>query len=142
MNDLLQSEVINDQDFEKTVIDEEEFFERDLFQDVLELKSLKKVAETTTVDINKLQDQVYQTLFGLYQQTMGNKTSESTGQNEVFTIFELFFKNYYQHFRQAMEIIIANQSPIKVAYFLGKNSDKITLMLDQFINELEHEVVA
>jgi hypothetical protein len=41
-----------------------------------------------------------------------------------------------------MENIIANQSPIKVAYFLGKNSDKITFMLDQFIKELEHEVVA
>jgi hypothetical protein len=140
MIDRLESDVSAGQDFEKTIIDEEEFFERELFQDVLELKSLKKVAEKTAVDINKLQDQVYQTLFGLYQQTRGIKIDGGSERDEAFTIFELFFKNYYQHFRQAVEGLIANQSPIKVAYLLGKNSDKVTAMLDQFIKELEHEV--
>jgi hypothetical protein len=140
MMDRLESDVSAGQDFEKTVIDEEEFFERELFQDVLELKSLKKVAEKTAVDINKLQDQVYQTLFGLYQQTRGIKIDGGAERDEAFTIFELFFKNYYQHFRQAVEGLIANQSPIKAAYLLGKNSDKVTAMLDQFIKELEHEV--
>jgi hypothetical protein len=140
MNDIFESDLSPDQSFEKTVIDEEEFFEGELFQDVLELKSLKKVAENTAVDISKLQDQVYQMLFSLYQQTRGIEPDQSSGKDEVFAIFELFFKNYYQHFRLAMEGLIAEHSPIKVAYFLGKNTDKVTAMLDQFIKELEHEV--
>ncbi|HBE80052.1 MAG TPA: hypothetical protein DDW65_20065, partial [Firmicutes bacterium] len=115
MNDIFESDLSLDQSFEKTVIDEEEFFEGELFQDVLELKSLKKVAETTAVDISKLQDQVYQMLFSLYQQTRGIEPDQSSGKDEVFAIFELFFKNYYQHFRLAMEGLIAEHSPIKVA---------------------------
>jgi hypothetical protein len=140
MNDISTTDVIAEQNLENTVIDEEEFFERELFQDVLELRSLKKVAETTEIDINKLQDQVYQALFDLYQKSRGIKAESVSGQDEAFMIFELFFKNYYQHFRQAMESLVATQSPIKLAYFLGKNCDKITAMLDQFIKELEHEV--
>jgi len=140
MNDILNFENTPEQALEKTMIDEEGFFERELFQDVLELKSLKKVAETTATDLDKLQDQVYQTLFNLYQQTRGVKVDNTPEQDEVFTIFELFFKNYYQYFRQAMEKLITSQSPIKIAYFLGKNSNKITSMLDQFIKDLEHEV--
>ena len=139
MNDILKSEDEH-QAFEKTLIDEEEFFERELFQDVLELKSLKKVAETTSVDVNKLQDRVYQTLFELYQQTRGVHVPDP-GKDEIFPIFELFFKNYYQYFRQAMEHLITTQSPIKIAYFLGKNSDKVTAMFDQFIKELQNEIV-
>jgi hypothetical protein len=139
MNDILNSENTN-QEFEKTLIDEEEFFERELFQDVLELKSLKKVAETTAVDVNKLQDQVYQTLFNLYQQTRGINVSSPSQQDEIFPIFELFFKNYYQYFREAMDSLLKTQSPIKIAYFLGKNSDKVSAMFDQFIKELQHEV--
>jgi hypothetical protein len=140
MSEILKSDVDTELAFERTLIDEEEFFERELFQDVLELKSLKKVSETTAIDINKLQDQVYQTLFSLYQQTRGINPTVSSEKDEVIAIFELFFKNYYQHFRMAMETMIANHAPIKVAYFLGKNSDKVTAMLDQFIKELEHEV--
>lgn len=140
MSEILQSELDQDLAFEKTVIEEEEFFEKELFQDVLEMKSLKKVAETTTADINKLQGQIYQTLFNIYQQTLGINEAGGSEQDEVFAIFELFFKNYYQHFRMAMENVIAGHSPIKVAYFLGKNTDKVTAMLDQFIKELEHEV--
>ena len=138
MNDILNSENVS-QAFEKTLIDEEEFFERELFQDVLELKSLKKVAETTAIDVNKLQDEVYQTLFNLYQQTRGINVT-SPGQDDIFPIFELFFKNYYQYFRQTMESLLTTQSPVKIAYFLGKNSDKVTAMFDQFIKELQHEI--
>ncbi len=138
MNDILNSENVKPE-FENTLIDNEEFFERDLFQDVLELKSLKKVAETTAIDVNKLQDQVYQTLFSLYQQTRGLNTP-NPGQDDIFPIFELFFKNYYQYFREAMESLLKTQSPVKIAYYLGKNSDKVTAMFDQFIKELQHEV--
>ncbi len=138
MNDILNSENVS-QAFEKALIDEEEFFERELFQDVLELKSLKKVAETTAIDVNKLQDEVYQTLFNLYQQTRGINVT-SPGQDDIFPIFELFFKNYYQYFRQTMESLLTTQSPVKIAYFLGKNSDKVTAMFDQFIKELQHEI--
>src|SRR4051812_27912167 len=85
---------------ENTVVDEEEFFERALFDDVLEMKSLKQVTENTAADLGKLQDQAYQTLFELFQKTRGITTLSST-QDEVFGIFELFFKGYYQHFRLA-----------------------------------------
>ncbi|HBF35847.1 MAG TPA: hypothetical protein DDW50_00825 [Firmicutes bacterium] len=139
MSDILNSENCTEQAFEKTMIDEEEFFERELFQDVLELKSLRKVAENAAIDVNKLQDQAYQTLFSLYQQNRGIKAA-SPGQDDIFPIFELFFKSYYQYFRQAMEGLLATESPVKVAYFLGKNSDKVTAMFDQFIKDLQHEV--
>ncbi len=138
MNDILNSESVSPE-FENTVIDDEEFFERELFQDVLDLKSLKKVAQTAAVDVNKLQDRVYQTLFTLYQQTRG-VNPPSPGQDDIFPIFELFFKNYYQYFREAMESLLKNQSPVKIAYYLGKNSDKVTAMFDQFIKELQHDV--
>ncbi len=138
MNDILNSENVKPE-FENTLIDNEEFFERDLFQDVLELKSLKKVAETTAIDVNKLQDQVYQALFTLYQKTRG-LNAPNPGQDDIFPIFELFFKNYYQYFREAMESLLKTQSPVKIAYYLGKNSDKVSAMFDQFIKELQHEV--
>jgi hypothetical protein len=118
-------------------IDEEEFFERELFEDVLEMKSLRKVSETTEIELNKLQDQVYQCLYELYQKNRGVSPPEK---NEVFGIFELFFKNYYQHFRTAMESLISSRSPIKVAYFLGKSSDRILESLNQIIQEIEKEL--
>ena len=139
MSDILNSENGAEEAFEKTLIDEEEFFERELFQDVLELKSLKKVAENAAIDVNKLQDQAYQTLFNLYQQTRGINVSNS-GQDDIFPIFELFFKSYYQYFRQAMEGLLATESPVKIAYFLGKSSDKVAAMFDQFIKEIQNEV--
>ncbi len=140
MNEILTTDEINNLALENTVIDEEEFFEKSLFQDVLEMKSVKKVAESTAIDLGELQDQVYQNLFKLFQQNRGISEPENSEKDEVFAIFELFFKNYYQHFRIAMEALIISKSPIKVAYFLGKNADKITAMLDQFIGDLENEI--
>lgn len=121
----------------KTIVDEEEFFERDLFEDILGMKSLRKVSEVSTVELTKLQNQVYQCLFELYQKSRGVNLADN---NEVFGIFELFFKNYYQHFRTAMEGLITNSSPVKVAYFLGKSSDKMLTLLDQVVGEIEKEL--
>ncbi|MGE5583828.1 MAG: hypothetical protein ACM3X9_15025 [Bacillota bacterium] len=139
MSDLLKEVDCVNPALEETVIDSEEFFERELFQDVLEMKALKKVAENIAIDINKLQDQVYQQLFQIFQEARGIKNGTAE-KDDVFTVFELFFKNYYQHFRGSMEKLLATKSPVKVAYFLGKNADKITAMLDQMISDLEHEV--
>lgn len=122
---------------DKNFIDEEEFFERALFEDVLEMKSLRKISESTEIELPELQDQVYQCLFKLYQK---NRGVENPDKNEVFGIFELFFKNYYQHFRIAMERLITEGSPVKVAYFLGKSSDRIISLLDQAIQEIETEM--
>jgi len=122
---------------QKSAVDEEEFFERDLFEDILEMKSLRKVSEVTTVELTKLQNQVYQCLFELYQKNRGVNLSDN---NEVFGIFEIFFKNFYQHFRTAMEGLITNSSPVKVAYFLGKSSDKMLMLLDQVVREIEKEL--
>lgn len=121
----------------KNIVDEEEFFERELFEDILEMRSLRKVSEVTAIEFSKLQDQVYQCLYQLYQTNRGLIPPEK---NEVFGIFELFFKNYYQHFRTSMEGLISRCSPVKVAYFLGKSSDKILEMLDQTILEIEKEL--
>jgi hypothetical protein len=123
---------------EKTMVDEEEFFERELFEDVLEMRSLRKVSEATDIEFPKLQDQVYQCLYQLYQRNRGMIPPEK---NELFGIFELFFKNYYQHFRSSMEGLISRCSPVKAAYFLGKSSDKLLEMLDQTILEIEKELV-
>lgn len=122
---------------DKNIVDEEEFFERELFEDILEMRSLRKVSEVTAIEFPKLQDQVYQCLYQLYQKNRGLIPPEK---NEVFGIFELFFKNYYQHFRTSMEDLISRCSPVKVAYFLGKNSDKMLEMLDQTILEIEKEL--
>jgi hypothetical protein len=125
---------------EKAVIDEEEFFERTLFQDVLEMKSLKKVSEVTATGIEKLQDQAYQCLFSLYQKARGVDVAENQAKDEIFTVFEMFFKSFYQYFRLNMETLIATGSPIKIAYILGKKSDLIISMLDQFVKEIEKEI--
>ena len=125
---------------EKAVIDEEEFFERALFDDVLEMNSLKQVSDTTAGDLKLLQEKTYRCLFDLYQKERGITTTGSE-KDEVFGIFEIFFRNYYQHFRSAMEELIKARSPIKVAYFLGKNSDKMQEMLTQVIKEIEKELL-
>jgi hypothetical protein len=122
---------------DKNGVDEEEFFERELFEDILEMRSLRKVSEVTAIEFPKLQDQVYHCLYELYQKNRGMIPPEK---NEVFGIFELFFKNYYQHFRSAMEELISRCSPVKVAYFLGQRSDKILETLDQTIQEIEKEL--
>lgn len=133
----LKTAIITDPAVEKNIVDDEEFFERELFEDILEMRSLKKVSEVTAIEFSKLQDQVYQCLYQLYQKNRGLIPPEK---NEVFGIFELFFKNYYQHFRTSMEGLISRCSPVKVAYFLGKSSDKILEMLDQTILEIEKEL--
>lgn len=122
---------------ETTMVDEEEFFERELFEDILEMRSLRKVSEVTAIEFSKLQDQVYQCLYQLFQKNRGIVSPEK---NEVFGVFELFFKNYYQHFRTSMEELFSRCPPVKVAYFLGKNSDKILKTLDQTILEIEKEL--
>ena len=139
MDEQLKSIDENSIDLENTVVDEEEFFERSLFDDVLEMKSLKQVSETTATDLGRLQDQVYQNLFKLFQKTRGLTTPDSS-QDEAFGIFELFFKNYYQHFRLAMESLLETKSPVTVAYFLGKNTDKMISILDQVVKEIEKEL--
>ncbi|HOP75807.1 MAG TPA: hypothetical protein PLC07_12280 [Bacillota bacterium] len=118
----------------------EEFFEDALFQDILGMKSIPQVAEKTAYDLKELQDDVYQALFALFQKTRGIATPSSTGSDDIFLIFETLFKGFYQHFRQAMEAISQDQPPVKVAYVLGKNSDKLLKMLDQFIQEINKEL--
>lgn len=118
----------------------EEFFEDALFQDILEMKSIVQVSEKTAYDLKELQDEVYQALFTVFQKTRGISTPSSTGSDEIFLIFETFFKGFYQHFRQAMEVIAHDKHPVKVAYILGKNSDKLLKMLDQFIQEIREEL--
>ena len=124
------------------VIDEEEFFERALFQDILEMKSLKQVSEATDTRVEKLQDQAYQSLFSLYQRVRGQESTDSrTGdKDEIFEVFELFIKNFYQQFRQTMEELVANRSSVKIAYILGKRSDLIINMLDQLVKEIEKDL--
>jgi hypothetical protein len=117
----------------------EEFFERALFQDVLEMKSIKEVSDATALQPQQLRDDVYDCLFKFFQKTRGVNSGES-GQNEMFAVFELFFKNYYQHFRLAMEGLITEHSPVQVAYALGMKSDRLIKMLDQFIKEVETEL--
>jgi adenylate cyclase len=133
----LKAAILPEPAADKNIVDEEEFFERELFEDILEMRSLRKVSEVTAIEFPKLQDQVYQCLYQLYQKNRGLIPPEK---NEVFGIFELFFKNYYQHFRTSMEDLISRCSPVKVAYFLGKSSDKILEMLDQTILEIEKEL--
>ncbi len=119
------------------MVDEEEFFARELFEDVLEMKSLRKVSEATEIELNKLQDQAYQCLSELFQK---NRDGSLPDNNEVFGLFELFFKNYYQHFRTAMEALLVDCSPVKVAYSLGKSTDKMLALLDQIVAEIKKEV--
>jgi hypothetical protein len=133
----MKTAVLSEPATEKSVVDEEEFFERELFEDILEMRSLRKVSEVTAIEFSKLQDQVYQCLYQLYQKNRGLIPPEK---NEVFGIFELFIKNYYQHFRTSMEGLISRCSPVKVAYFLGKSTDKILEKLDQTIQEIEKEL--
>ncbi len=125
----------------KTIIDEEEFFERTLFQDVLEMKSIRMLSEATTTEFGKLQDQVYHNLFNLYQKVRGITVTEETEIDEVFVVFELFFKHYYQNFRKAMEELIASsKSPVKIAYILGQKADKMIATLDSVVKEIESEL--
>ena len=133
----LNTATVPEATMERKGVDEEEFFERELFEDVLQMKSLPKVSEITTIELSKLQDQVYRCLFELYQKNRGVTFPEK---NEVFGIFELFFKNFYQHFRTAMEDLISDASPVKVAYFLGKSSDKVFISLDRVIQEIKKEL--
>ena len=122
----------------KTIIDEEEFFERALFQDVLEMKSVRMVSEATATEFGKLQDQVYRNVFNLYQKVRGVTVSEEPETDEVF---ELFFKHYYQNFRKAMENLIAtSKSPLKIAYILGQKADKMMATLDLVVKEIEAEI--
>ena len=113
-----------------------EFFERTLFNDILGMESLRQVSEATAVDLDKLQDQTYQCLFNLYQQTRGIDQPNLPENDQVFVVFELFFKNFYQHFRLAIEDLIKAHSPLKVAYFLGKNSEKMQSILEQVVKEM------
>jgi hypothetical protein len=125
----------------ETVIDEEEFFERTLFQDVLEMKSVRMLSEATGTEFGKLQDQVYRNIFTFYQKVRGINVPEENETDEVFAVFELFFKNYYQKFRKAMEELIAtSKSPIKIAYILGQKADKMMTVLDSVAKEIESEL--
>lgn len=125
----------------KTIIDEEEFFERTLFQDVLEMKSVRMVSEATGTEFGKLQDQVYRNIFNLYQKVRGITVPEEGETDEIFVVFELFFKHYYQSFRKAMEnLIAASKSPVKIAYVLGQKTDQMILALDSVIKEIEKEL--
>lgn len=118
----------------------EEFFEPVLFQDVMEMKSVPLVAEKTASDFKALQDEVYRSLFNLFQKTRGITVQDKNTSDEMFNLFELFFKSYYHHFRVAMDEMLTNKSPLKVAYYLGKNSDKLLAMLEQFIQEIGREL--
>lgn len=140
MNDFYVAGELAETTPEPAPVMNEEFFEKTLFEDIFEMKSIAQVSEKTAVDIKDLQDEVYQTLFNLFQKTRGITPPPPKSQDDVLGIFELFFKNYYQHFRSAMENLIAVQSPVKVAYYLGRNSDKLLLMLDQFLQEIEWEL--
>lgn len=125
----------------ETIIDEEEFFERTLFQDVLEMKSVRMLSEATGTEFGKLQDQVYRHLFNLYQKVRGVTVTEENETDEIFIVFELFFKNYYQKFRKAMEeLIAASKSPVKIAYILGQKADKMLAALDSLAKEIESEL--
>lgn len=125
----------------KTIIDEEEFFERTLFQDVLEMKSVRMVSEATGAEFGKLQDQVYRNIFNLYQKVRGITVPEEAETDEIFIVFELFFKHYYQNFRKAMEnLIAASKSPVKIAYVLGQKTDQMIVALDSVIKEIEKEL--
>lgn len=140
MKENLAGEMSN-ASLERTVIDEEEFFERALFQDILEMKSLKQVSEATDTRVEKLQDQAYQSLFSLYQRVRGQESIDRVGdKDEIFGVFELFFKNFYQQFRQTMEELVANRSSVKIAYILGKRSDLIINMLDHLVKEIEKDL--
>lgn len=124
-----------------TIIDEEDFFERALFQDVVEMKSVRMLSEATATEFGKLQDQVYRNLFTLYQKVRGITVTEQTETDEVFVVFELFFKNYYQNFRKAMEeLITSSKSPVKIAYILGHKAEKMIASLDSVIKEIESEL--
>ena len=125
----------------KTVVDEEEFFERALFQDVLEMKSVRMLSEATATEFGKLQDQVYRNLFNFFQKIRGITVNEDSETDEVFTVFELFFKQYYQSFRKAMENLIASsKSPVKIAYVLGQKTDQMIAALDLVVKEIEKEL--
>ncbi len=136
LKSTVQTKPVTDEATVETV-DEEEFFERELFEDVLEMKSLRRVSETAEVELNKLQDQAYQCLYDLYQKNRGIAVPEK---NEVFGIFEIFFKNYYQYFRTEMEKLLSKCSPVKIAYFLGKSNDNMLALLEQIIREIEKEI--
>ncbi len=125
----------------KTIIDEEEFFERALFQDILEMKSVRMLSEATATEFGKLQDQVYRNLFTLYQKVRGISVNEASETDEVFMVFELFFKQYYQNFRKAMESLIAtSKSPVKIAYVLGQKTDQMIAALDSVVKEIEKDL--
>lgn len=124
-----------------TIIDEEEFFERALFQDVLEMKSIRMLSEATANEFGKLQDQVYRNLFDFYQKVRGINVTEQTETDEVFVVFELFFKHYYQSFRKAMEeLITSSKSPVKIAYILGHKAEKMVASLNSIVKEIESEL--
>lgn len=125
----------------KTIVDEEEFFERALFQDVLEMKSVRMLSEATSTEFGKLQDQIYRNLFNFYQKIRGITVNEASETDEVFAVFELFFKQYYQSFRKAMESLIASsKSPVKIAYVLGQKTDQMITALDSVVKEIEKEL--
>ena len=122
----------------------EEFFEQTLFDDVLIMQSVRQVSEATAISFEKLRDEVYQSLFQVFQKARGIGTNASEKaektEDDLFPIFEMFFKGYYQHFRQAMETLITAESPVKVAFVLGQKSDRLNQLLDQFIREVEADL--
>jgi len=140
MTEFTNPALLNEPSEEPVVYDEEEFFERDLFQDILNMRSLLQVSETTATDLQTIQEQTYQSVFNLFQKIRGLSTTTDAVHDEVYGIFELFFKNYYQHFRRSMETMLMEKSPVKVAFYLGKNSDKFVNLLEVFIRELEKEI--
>lgn len=141
MNDnLAMTDLTNHFEETQTMVATEEFFEPSLFQDILNMKSLLEISEKTATDLKVLQDQTYQNLFNFYQNVRGISVNESESRDEVFAIFELFFKNYYQYFRRSMEDLLSEKSPLKVAYYLGKNTEKFSQMLSTLVNEIKKEM--
>ena len=142
MNDnFAYNDTIADTTRTSTILDTEEFFERFLFQDVLNMTALTEVSDKTAIDLKDLQDEAYQNLYTLIQKFRGISIQDEHSGDEILGIFELFLKNYYQHFRSSMEKLLKEKSPTKVAYYLGKNSEKFLQMLDLFIKEIEREIL-
>lgn len=124
----------------KDGVNTEEFFEQDLFRDIRDMKSLRLVSETAPCDSAILEEAVYQCLFTIYQKARGIPEAKDPEADEIFGIFEMFFKQYYQHFRAKMEELMSEKSPVKVAYLLGKNSARLLTMLDVTINDIANEL--
>ena len=105
------------------------------------MKSIRMISEATATEFGKLQDQVYRNIFNLYQKARGVTVPEEAENDEVFVVFEMFFKHYYQNFRKAMEnLIAASKTPVKIAYVLGQKTDQMITALDSVVKEIEKEL--